>query len=184
VAVAKAGGGVPEHLAQVVQIVEYTVPDRNPDGELIAVATTICDPKQVSAAELAAAYQQRWEEESAIGEVKTHLRGRGEVLRSQSPAMVEQQMWDLLLAHYATRAMLVEAADEPGYDPDRTSFIRGLRLVRRPVTDQAAISLYDVESSGVCQESRSNSSAVVASSIATNDSCGKDSRSPRSTATA
>jgi hypothetical protein len=88
VAVAKAGGAVPEHLARVVRIVEYTVPDRNPDGELIAVATTILDPKQVSALELAAAYQQRWEEESAIGEVKTHVRGRGEVLRSQSPAMV------------------------------------------------------------------------------------------------
>lgn len=49
--------------------------------------------------------------------------------------MVEQQMWGLLLAHYATRALLVEA----GYDPDRTSFIRGLRVVRRQVTDQAAI---------------------------------------------
>jgi hypothetical protein len=54
--------------------------------------------------------------------------------------MVEQQMWGLLLAHYATRALLVEAADEAGYDPDRTSFIRGLRVVRRQVTDQAAIS--------------------------------------------
>jgi hypothetical protein len=104
------------------------------------VATTILDPNQVSALELAAAYQQRWEEESAIGEVKTHVRGRGEVLRSQSPAMLEQQMWGLLLAHYATRALLVEAADEAGYDPDRTSFIRGLRVVRRQVTDQAAIS--------------------------------------------
>jgi hypothetical protein len=140
VALAKAGGQVPEQLARVVRIVEYTVPDRNPDGELIAVATTILDPKEVSAEELAGAYHQRWEEESAIGEVKTHVRGRGEVLRSQSPAMVEQQMWGLLLAHYATRALLVEAADEAGYDPDRTSFIRGLRVVRRQVTDQAAIS--------------------------------------------
>lgn len=137
---AKVGDQLPEQLARVVRVVEYTVPDRNPDGELIAVVTTILDPKEVSAAELAGAYQQRWEEESAIDEVKTDLRGRGEVLRSQSPAMVEQQMWGLLLAHYATRALLVEAADEAGYDPDRTSFIRGLRVVRRQVTDQAAIS--------------------------------------------
>ena len=140
VAAAKAGAPVPEQLARVVRIVEYTVPDRHPDGELIAVATTILDPHELPALELAAAYHQRWEEESAIGEVKTHVRGRGEVLRSQSPAMVEQQMWGLLLAHYATRALLVEAADEAGYDPDRTSFIRGLRVVRRQVTDQAAIS--------------------------------------------
>jgi hypothetical protein len=104
------------------------------------VATTILDPKEASAVELAGAYHQRWEQESAIDEVKTDLRGRGEVLRSQSPAMVEQQMWGLLLAHYATRALLTEAADEAGYDPDRLSFIRGLRVVRRQVTDQAAIS--------------------------------------------
>ena len=140
VAAAKAGATVPEALARVVRIVEYTVPDRNPDGELIAVATTILDPKEASAVELAGAYHQRWEQESAIDEVKTDLRGRGEVLRSQSPAMVEQQMWGLLLAHYATRALLTEAADEAGYDPDRLSFIRGLCVVRRQVTDQAAIS--------------------------------------------
>jgi hypothetical protein len=48
-------------------------------------------------------------------------------------------MWGLLLAHYAIRALMVDAADEAGYDPDRMSFIRGLRVVRRQVTDQAAI---------------------------------------------
>jgi hypothetical protein len=140
VAAAKAGDRLDEATARIVRVVEYTVPDRNPDGELIAVVSTILDPKQVPAAELAGAYQQRWEEESAIDEVKTDLRGPGQVLRSKSPELVQQQMWGLLLAHYATRALLVEAADEAGYDPDRTSFIRGLRVIRRQVTDQAAIS--------------------------------------------
>jgi hypothetical protein len=138
VALSRAGGQVPEHLARLVRVVEYTVPDRNPDGELIVVVTTILDPKEVSALDLAQAYQQRWEEESAIGEVKTDLRGRGEVLRSKTPELVEQQMWGLLLAHYAIRALICDAADEAGYDPDRLSFIRGLRVVRRQVTDQAA----------------------------------------------
>lgn len=62
VAAAKAGARVPEQLARVVRIVEYTVPDRHPDGELIAVATTILDPHQLPAPELAAAYHQRWGE--------------------------------------------------------------------------------------------------------------------------
>ncbi|WP_406068544.1 hypothetical protein [Micromonospora sp. NBC_01638] len=62
------------------------------------------------------------------------------MLRSKTPDLVEQQVWGLLLAHYAIRALLVDAADDAGYDPDRLSFIRGLRLVRRQVTDQAAIS--------------------------------------------
>lgn len=115
------------------------MPQRNPDGELITVVTTILDPYDVPALDLAAAYQQRWEEESALGEIKTDLRGRGEILRSKTPELVEQQMWGLLLAHYAIRALLVDAADPAGYDPDRMSFIQGVRVVRRQVTDQAAI---------------------------------------------
>jgi hypothetical protein len=136
----RAGQPVNESLAHLVRVVEYTVPDRNPDGELIAVITTILDPYQVPALDLAAAYHDRWEEETTFNEIKSELRGKGEVLRSKTPELVEQQMWGLLLAHYAIRALLVDAADEAGYDPDRMSFIRGLRVVRRQVTDQAAIS--------------------------------------------
>jgi hypothetical protein len=44
-----------------------------------------------------------------------------------------------ITAHYAIRALHADAADPAGYDPDRMSFIKGLRVVRRQVTDQAAI---------------------------------------------
>ena len=133
-------GQIPEGTARLVRVVDYTVPDRNPDGELITVITTVLDPHEVSGTDLANAYHERWQEETALGEIKTDLRGRGEVLRSKTPDLVEQQMWGLLLAHYAIRALLVDAADEAGYDPDRLSFTRGLRLTHRQVTDQAAIS--------------------------------------------
>jgi hypothetical protein len=136
---AAAGHDIPADLAQLVRVVEYTVPDRNPGGELIVVVTTITDPDTLPAMELAAAYQQRWEEESTLDEIKTDLRGRAEILRSKTPELVEQQMWGLLLAHYAIRALLLDAADPAGYDPDRMSFVKGLRVVRRQVTDQAAI---------------------------------------------
>lgn len=136
---AKAGGDIPADLARQVRVVEYTVPDRNPDGELIVVITTVTDPHELPAPELAAAYHQRWETESALDELKTDLRGRGEVLRSKTPDLVEQQMWGLLLTHYAIRGLLLDAADPAGYDPDRMSFVKGLRVVRRQVTDQAAI---------------------------------------------
>jgi hypothetical protein len=125
------GGEVPADTARLVRVVDYTVPDRHPNGELITVITTIHDPHEVSGVDLATAYHDRWEEESALNEIKSDLRGRGEVLRSKTPDLVEQQMWGLLLAHYAIRALLVDAADEAGYDPDRLSFIRGLRLARR-----------------------------------------------------
>ncbi|WP_214106787.1 IS4 family transposase [Acrocarpospora catenulata] len=140
VALVRDGEEVPEEQARLVRVVEYTVPDRNPSGELIVVVTTITDPGELPALELAEAYHQRWEEESALDEIKTDLRGRGEVLRSKTPELVEQQMWGLLLAHYAIRGLLLDAADPAGYDPDRMSFVKGLRVVRRQVTDQAAIS--------------------------------------------
>jgi hypothetical protein len=136
---ARTDHDVPADLARLVRVVEYTVPDRNPDGELIVVVTTLTDPFEVPALDLAAAYQQRWEEESAFDEIKSELRGRGEILRSKTPDLVEQQLWGLLLAHYAIRSLLLQAADPAGYDPDRMSFVKGLRVVRRQVTDQAAI---------------------------------------------
>jgi hypothetical protein len=136
---ANAGNEVPADLARLVRVVEYTVPDRNPDGELIVVITTVLDPHDLPAANLAEAYHKRWEEESALDEIKTDLRGRGQVLRSKTPDLVEQQMWGLLLAHYAIHALLLDAADPAGYDPDRMSFLKGVRAVRRQVTDQAAI---------------------------------------------
>ena len=136
---ARAGQDIPAELARPVRVVEYTVADRNPDGELIAVITTVTDPHDLPALDLAEAYHQRWEQESALDEIKTDLRGRGEILRSKTPDLVEQQLWGLLLAHYAIRGLLLDAADPAGYDPDRMSFIKGLRITRRQVTDQAAI---------------------------------------------
>jgi hypothetical protein len=136
---ARAGHDVDPEVARVVRVIEYTVPDRNPDGDLIVVITTITDPHDLPAFDLAQAYHQRWEEESALDELKTDLRGRGEILRSKTPDLVEQQLWGLLLAHYAIRGLLLDAADPAGYDPDRMSFVKGLRVVRRQVTGQAAI---------------------------------------------
>ncbi|MDQ4032612.1 MAG: IS4 family transposase [Actinomycetota bacterium] len=79
------------HLARVV---EYDVPDRtgNPTGELIALLSTITDPAHARADELAAAYHQRWEEETANDQLKTHLRGPGKVLRSKLPDLVYQEI--------------------------------------------------------------------------------------------
>ena len=40
---ARAGHQIPAEVARLVRVVEYTVPDRNPDGDLIAVITTVTD---------------------------------------------------------------------------------------------------------------------------------------------
>jgi Insertion element 4 transposase N-terminal/Transposase DDE domain len=123
-----------------VRVIEYEVTNREGKGEIFCLITTIMDPQDASAAELAAAYQERWEFESSLDEIKTHQRGRGGVLRSKSPEMIRQEIWALLLTHYAIRCLMCEAADQAGKDPDRLSFMRSLRVIRRQVSDQAALS--------------------------------------------
>ena len=125
--------------AHMVRVVEYDIPDREGSsaGEIICVITSLLDPAAATAGELAAAYHERWECESLIDEVKTRQRGPARILRSKSPEMVRQEVWALLLTHYGIRRLMCNAADEIGEDPDRLSFMRSLRVIRRHVTGQA-----------------------------------------------
>ena len=79
IAAARAGQGIDPGDAHLVRVVEYNVPDREGSGpgELIVLLTTITDPDAARAGELASAYHQRWEEETANDQLKTHLRGPG-----------------------------------------------------------------------------------------------------------
>lgn len=123
-----------------VRVVEYQVPDRGDSNELITLVTTILDPVDATAVDLAAAYHERWEIETLIDEIKTHQRGSAVVLRSRKPDLVEQEIWGLLLTHYGIRHLMCEAADQAELDPDRLSFIRSIRVIRRQVSNQAAFS--------------------------------------------
>jgi Insertion element 4 transposase N-terminal/Transposase DDE domain len=134
------GRPVDEATGIPVRVVEYEVANREGSDEIFCLITTISDPAEADAAELAAAHAERWEFESGLDELKTHQRGRGAVLRSKSPEMVRQEIWALLLTHYAIRHLMREAADQADIDPDRLSFMRSLRVVRRQVTGQAGFS--------------------------------------------
>jgi IS4 transposase len=101
--------------------------------------TTILDPAAAPAAELAALYHERWEIEGALAEPKTHLRGARVVLRSKAPELVRQEFWGLLLAHFAVRGLMHEAALRAGEDPDRLSFPHAVRVVRRKLPVFAAL---------------------------------------------
>jgi hypothetical protein len=125
--------------AHLVRVVEYDVPDRagNGTGELIVLISTILDPAAARADELAAAYHERWEEETGNDQLKTHLRGPGKVLRSRLPELVYQEIWAWLLVHHALSALISRAADAADLDPDRISFTRVLRIARRTATGTA-----------------------------------------------
>ena len=129
------GDDLEQDQARYVRVVGYEVPDREGDGndDLIVLVTTITDVRLAPARELALAYHQRWEHEAGNQQLKTYLRGPGKVLRSQSPALVEQEIWGYLLTHYAISALTCAAATAVGIDPDRVKFTRTLRIVRRAV---------------------------------------------------
>lgn len=137
---ARAGQELDPDEAHLVRVVEYDVPDRAGDGtgELIVLLSTIVDPRAARADELAAAYHDRWEQETANDQVKTHLRGPGRVLRSRLPDLVRQEIWAWLSVHYALAVLIARAAEAADLDPDRISYTRTLRLVRRTATGTAA----------------------------------------------
>jgi len=129
-----------EDAAHLVRVIEYTVPDRpgNGHGELIVLLTSITSPDQARADELAGAYHQRWEHETANDQLKTDLRGPGRVLRSKLPDLVYQEIWAWLIVHHAITALIAAASAAADLDPDRISFHQVLNLVRRTATGTAA----------------------------------------------
>jgi hypothetical protein len=139
-AAARDGAELDPDQAHPVRVIEYDVPDRagNGTGELIVLLTTIVDPTAARADELAAAYHDRWEEETANDQLKTHLRGPGRILRSRLPELARQEIWAWLSVHYALAVLITHAAEAADLDPDRVSFTRTLRLVRRTATGTAA----------------------------------------------
>ena len=139
---ARAGADLDPDQAHLVRVIEYDVPDRvgSGTGELIVLLCTIVDPADARCDELAAAYHDRWEEETGNDQLKTHLRGPGRVLRSRLPELARQEIWAWLCVHYAVAALVARAAEAADLDPDRISFTRTLRLVRRTATGTAAFS--------------------------------------------
>ena len=127
--------GAPSGLR--VRVIEYVLddPGRPKRGEVYRVVTTLLDPTQAPARELAATYHERWEHEGVNDEFKTHQNDRapGPLVRSRRPAEVVQEVYGLLVAHWAIRALMVEAAAEAQIDPDRLSFVGALRVLRRAV---------------------------------------------------
>jgi hypothetical protein len=123
----------------VVRVIDYRL-DGVPDAEpLYRLVTTMLDHEKAPATELAALYHERWEIETVFDELKTHLRGARIVLRSKTPDLVRQEFYGLLMAHFAVRGLMHEAARKADEDPDRLSFLHAVRVVRRKLPTYGAI---------------------------------------------
>lgn len=122
-----------------VRVIEYRLKGIRGSESLYRLLTTILDHTQTPAAELAALYHERWEIETSLDELKTHLRGAQIVLRSKTPELVKQEFFGLLMTHYAIRSLMHQAALKAGEDPDRLSFLHAVRVVQRRLPRYVAI---------------------------------------------
>lgn len=126
-----------------VRVIEYVLddPGRPGHGQRRRLITSLLDSAACPAHALACAYHQRWEIEITIDEVDTHQRPPRQPLRSHTPLGVLQELYGLVLAHYAVRAVMLAAAQQAGCDPDRLSFTKTLRLLRNALFEAQIVSL-------------------------------------------
>jgi hypothetical protein len=122
-----------------VRVIEYQLPGVAGAEPLYRLATSLLDPEQAPAQELAPLYHDRWEIETALDELKTHLRGARIVLRSKTPDLVRQEFYGLMLTHFAIRGLMHEAALHAKEDPDRLSYTHTVRILRRRLPQFGAI---------------------------------------------
>ena len=120
-----------QRYALTVRVIDYRLKDVPGAQPIYRLITTILDPGSAPAKELAALYHERWEIETTLDELKTHLRGAQIVLRSKTPELVRQEFYGLLMAHFAIRGLMHEAALQAGEDPDHLSFLHAVRVVQR-----------------------------------------------------
>jgi Insertion element 4 transposase N-terminal/Transposase DDE domain len=125
---------------RTVRVIEYTLHESAvPTQDSYRLITTLLDPKQAPGQELALLYHERWEIEGVFDEFKTHLRASSTVLRSKTPELVQQELWGLLLAHFAIRQLMAQAAWPRALDPDRLSFTHAVRVIKRKMPQAAAV---------------------------------------------
>jgi hypothetical protein len=122
-----------------VRVIEYKLEGIPGAERIYRLLSTIVDHGSAPAAELAALYHERWEIETALDELKTHLRGSKIVLRSKTPDLVRQEFYGLMMAHFAVRGLMHEAALRADEDPDRLSFLHAVRVVRRKIARFASL---------------------------------------------
>jgi hypothetical protein len=123
----------------IVRVIDYQLEGVAGAEPIYRLVTTILDPGKAPAPELAALYHERWEIETALDELKTHLRGSKVVLRSKTPDLVRQEFYGFMMAHFAIRGLMHEAALKADEDPDRLSFLHSVRVVRRKLAVHGAI---------------------------------------------
>ena len=118
----------------LLRVIEYTI-DSQTEQKTYRLITSLLNPQLYPALVLAREYHTRWEVESTIDELKTHLNGRKTHIRSLNPREVVQEVYGWLLGHWAVRSLMFQAAQQAGISPLRLVFTGTLKVIRAAIPE-------------------------------------------------
>lgn len=100
----------------------FRVTENGRRTETLTVVTTLLDPREYTAEDIAELYGFRWNVELDILQIKQTL--NLDHMRCKTPAMVRKELWTTLLAYNLIRRVICGAATTHGKLPRRISFTR------------------------------------------------------------
>lgn len=117
--------------------ITYRVEGADEDFRLL---TNLTESEEVKKEELRGLYHDRWEEETTLDEIKTHLCdcatvNRAVVFRSENPERVIQELNGIMIAYNSIRKTMAEAAREKTVSPRRLSFVASVERIREAIWD-------------------------------------------------
>jgi putative transposase len=130
---------IPEVL--VLREIRFQIREPGRRTRSLTVVTTLLDPEEYSAEEIAQLYGFRWNAELDIRSIKQSL--GVEHARCKSPAMVRKELWTMLLAYNLIRTTAAAAALLHGQQPRQISFTG---------TCQHVLSTWMLLSTGCCPD--------------------------------
>jgi hypothetical protein len=108
----------------LMRLISYTFTDPALPGyeQPRRLLTTLLDPQEAPAEALITLYHERWEIERIVAELERLYPFLQARIRSETPFGVIQELYGLLLGHYAVRALMLQAAEQAHEDVDQLSY--------------------------------------------------------------
>jgi hypothetical protein len=128
---------IPDRL--IVRELRYTLAIPGCRTQQITLTTTLLDPEQYPAADLAELYGRRWEIETNFKHLKTTL--KMEVLRCQTVEGVEKELTMYALVYNLIRLVMLEASRRQSVAVERISFVDAARWLAQTMREAVPLKL-------------------------------------------
>ncbi len=118
----------------LVREIKWRIRESNHRVREVILVTTLLDPFEYPASEIAGLYRRRWQVEVDLRDLKITL--GLDVLKGQSVDIVMKEVQIFALVYNLIRLVLLKAAQRQRVNPHRLSFIDALRWLQPPKPEQ------------------------------------------------